>query len=72
MKRLGMKNHNAARLTLSHLIREFYRGEITEDRFRALVYGFNCLLGFFKLDMDSEYGARLEAIEVALDEGKQR
>ena len=68
MTRIGTKDHNAARLSLARLIRSFHRGELKEDKFRALIYGMNCLLGYFKLAADIRIEDRLDAIEDQLSE----
>ena len=66
IKRLGMRDHNAARLTLARLIRSYHRGEMESQTFRDLVYGFNTLLSYFKHAADLDIEKRLEAIENAL------
>ena len=69
--RLGMKNHNAARLTLGRLIRMRYAGEISTEVYRDLVYGMNLLLSFFRHSSDLEIAARLDEIENLLLEQKE-
>ena len=63
---MPMTTHEAARRTLSTLIRAFHRDEIEEGKFRALVYSFNCLLAYFKFSADIEIEERLDRIEEAL------
>jgi hypothetical protein len=48
-------------------MRAFHKDEIDEAKFRAMVYAFNSLLAFFKLDAELDIEARLEAIEKALE-----
>jgi hypothetical protein len=66
-----MKDHNAARLTLGRLIRQYHAGELESQTFRDLVYSFNVLLSFFKHASDLEIESRLTAIEDRLSEEKQ-
>ena len=70
MTRINTKTHNTARISLGRLIRSFQHGEVTEKDFRALVYGMNCLLGFYRLDCELEIEKRLEAIEDQLERQK--
>ena len=67
MMRLTLHTHDAARRTLGRLMRAHYNDEIEESKFRAMVYSFNALLAFFKLDAELDIEARLEAIEKALE-----
>ncbi len=71
-KRLGMRDHNAARLTLGRLIRMRLAGEISTELFRDLVYGLNLMLGFFKHGADLRIEDRLDQIEELLQEKKER
>lgn len=52
--RLPMKTAADARRTLSRLIREYRRGELDPVMYRGLVYGMGVLLGYFKLEQDTE------------------
>ena len=70
--RLPMKSQGSARKTLARLIREFYRGEIPVEQFRALAYGMSVLLQYFRLDIDAELSARLDEIESAIEADKAR
>jgi hypothetical protein len=65
--RLTLSKHDSARRTLGRLIRAFHADDIDEAKFRAMVYGFNALLAYFKLDAELDIEARLEAIEKALE-----
>ena len=63
MKRLGMKNHNSARLTLARLIRAYHAGEMDSQTFRDLIYGFNVMLSYFRHAADLRIEDRLDEIE---------
>ena len=66
-----MKDHNAARLTLARLIRCYHRDELEETKFRAMVYGFNTMLSYFKHAADLRIEDRLDEIETELEEQKE-
>ena len=65
--RLTLHTHDSARRSLGRLLRLFHNDDIDEGKFRAMVYGFNALLAYFKLDAELDIEARLEAIEKALE-----
>ena len=69
MTRLNTKDHNAARLSLGRLIRQYSKGdEIPSQQFRDLIYAMNTLLAYFKLDSDLRIEERLDVIEDAIKE----
>jgi len=69
MTRINSSSHDAARLSLGRLIRQYSQGdEIPSQQFRDLVFGMNCLLSYFKYDSDLGIERRLDAIEDALQE----
>ena len=70
-RRLGMKDHRAARLSLARLIRLRYSGVLSTELFRDLVYGMSLLLQFFKHASDLEIERRLDEIERLLAEEKE-
>ena len=72
MMRLGMKDHNAARLTLARLIRSYHRGEMESQTFRDLIYGCNTMLAYFKHAADLQIEARLDEIEATLENKENR
>ena len=72
MTRINTATHNAARLSLGRLIREYQREEIPSQTFRDIIYAMNTLLGFFKLDVEVKTEERLVALEDAEAERNQK
>ena len=70
MTRINTKSHNHARQSLGRLIRSYQKGELDSQTYRDLIYGMNTLLGYYKLGLEADYEARLQAIESALEAGK--
>ena len=67
VKKLHLHNHQAARRTLARLLRVFHSNPRANiPRFRAEVYGLNCLLSYFQLEADLEIEKRLEDLEELL------
>jgi hypothetical protein len=62
-KRLALNDAKAARHSLSRIIRMRLRGELESDVYRDLVYGLNALLGFEKLQKETELERRLAGLE---------
>jgi hypothetical protein len=58
-QRLSLSNARAARHTLTRLIRLRFNGKIDSQNFRDLTYALNVLLGFDKLEKQTEL-AKLE------------
>ena len=50
--RITLTKHDAARRTLGRLIRAYHEDKLEESKFRAMVYGFNALLAYYKLEAD--------------------
>lgn len=71
MKRLGMKDHNAARLTLARLIRSYHAGEMESQTFRDLVYSFNVMLSYFRHSADLRIEGQLDEIRDQLSDQKK-
>ena len=67
-RRLPLNNLTNSRKTLSRLIRLFDQDEIPEGKYRALIYGFSCLLAFFKAETEQEVISRIEALEIRVSE----
>ncbi|MAG13622.1 MAG: hypothetical protein CMN78_03385 [Spirochaetales bacterium] len=67
-----MKTHDHARRTLARLMRAYHADELDEKKFRAMIYGFATLLGYFKHAADLRIEERLEAIEDQLSEDNRR
>ena len=55
-----------SRKTLSRIIRDFYGDRLERNKYRDLIYGFSCLLGFWKVDMLEELEKRLIKIESSI------
>ena len=51
------------RQTLERIAKSFTTGDISEGQARALVYIFNGLLGYYRLESDLRIDERLEALE---------
>jgi type IV secretory pathway VirB10-like protein len=62
-KRLALNDAKAARHSLARIIRMRLRGELESDVYRDLVYGLNALLGFEKLQKETELEKRLTELE---------
>jgi hypothetical protein len=62
-KRLALNDYKAARHSLARIIRMRFRGELESDVYRDMVYGLHCMLGFDKLQKETELEKRLNAIE---------
>ncbi len=64
-RRLKLNSISACRLTTARIIRLFDNGELSEARFRALIYGLSALLGFWKEESTVTHEARIKALEEA-------
>jgi hypothetical protein len=62
-RRLALNDAKAARHTLARVIRMRFRGELDSEVYRDLVYGLNALLGFEKLQKETELERRLAGLE---------
>jgi hypothetical protein len=61
--RIALNDAAAARRSLSRVLRMRFRGELDSATFRDMVYGLNCLLGFDKLQKETEMERRLAGLE---------
>ena len=64
-RRLILNTLAGSRKTLSRILRDFYDDKIERGKYRDLIYGFSCLLGFWKVDALSELESRIREIEKA-------
>jgi hypothetical protein len=62
-KRLALNDYRAARHSLARVLRMRFRNEIDSATFRDMVYGLHCLLGFDKLQKETELEKRLTELE---------
>jgi hypothetical protein len=62
-KRLALNDYKAARHSLARVLRMRFRGELDSATFRDMVYGLHCLLGFDKLQKETELEKRLSDLE---------
>jgi hypothetical protein len=62
-KRLALNDYKAARRSLARVLRMRFRGEIDSATFRDMVYGLHCLLGFDKLQKETELEKRMSELE---------
>jgi hypothetical protein len=62
-KRLALNDYKAARHSLARILRMRFRGEIDSATFRDMVSGLHCLLGFDKLQKETELEKRLGELE---------
>jgi hypothetical protein len=62
-KRLALNDAKAARRSLARALRMRFRGEIDSATFRDMVYGLHCLLGFDKLQKETELERRMSELE---------
>ena len=65
-KRLGLDNNKLARASLCKLIRAYYNNELTDTKFKGLVYGMGKLLEYDKYALETEMTKRLDALEQSL------
>ena len=71
MTRINTKSHESTRISLGRLLRSYQKGEIESQTFRDMIYGMNLLLGFFRLDLESDVERRLELIEETLGDTRR-
>ena len=71
MTRINTKSHESTRISLGRLLRSYQKGEIESQTFRDMIYGMNLLLGFFRLDLESDVERRLELIEEKLGDTRR-
>ena len=71
MTRINTKSHESTRISLGRLLRSYQKGEIESQTFRDMIYGMNLLLGFFRLDLESDVERRLELIEEKLGDPRR-
>ena len=70
MTRINTKSHNHARQSLGRLIRSYQKGEIDTESYKGIVYGMNLLLGYYKLEIESDFERRLIQIEDEIEAAK--
>jgi hypothetical protein len=63
VQRLALNDAKAARHTLARLVRMRFRSELDSATFRDLVYSLHCMLGFDKLQKETELERRLAGLE---------
>ena len=68
---LRLGNVKGCRNTQARILREFAKGHISEGFFKALTYGVQSQIGWFKLEKELEIEARLDALEERLQEAGQ-
>ena len=68
VKQLRLNNLSNARKTFTVLIRDYYKGKISTELFRNIVYSFNTLCMLFKVEYEMSENERIAAIEKALIE----
>ena len=68
MTKINSATHEAARLSLGRLLRQYQADEIPSQQFRDLVFGMNSLLAYFRFATDLEIEKRLDVIEDAIKE----
>ena len=64
-RRLILNTLAGSRKTLSRILRDFHDDKLERGKYRDLIYGFSCLLGFWKVDALSELESRIKEIEKA-------
>ena len=62
-RRLILNTLSGSRKTLSRILRDFHDDKLERNKYRDLIYGFSCLLGFWKVDALSELESRIKEIE---------
>jgi hypothetical protein len=68
MKQLRLNSLENSRRTYARLLRAYFNGEIEQQKFRDLVYGFSTFIGMWKLQQAEELAERIDRIEEALQE----
>lgn len=66
--RLSLNSIKNSRLSLSRVIRLFGKGQLSESKMRALVYGLSHLLKFFELEKGLEIEKQIEKINIILED----
>ena len=64
LRRLRLNSISNARRTFARVIRLYDRNELSEGKFRAMVYGLSSYLGYLKVERElQDFHERLAAIE---------
>jgi hypothetical protein len=65
---LDLSDLDTSRNAMVAILQRFYAGQIQDKKFRTLCFGFQTLIGYLRLQAETEWQQRLARIEAMLIE----